>query len=122
MRILYYPEAIVYHRCSPNARINKKDRDCSNMMNSLCIYFVRYPWWMFFLLAPLKFGAAFFRGARRGYLRQVLRALLDFMRHLPFLWKHRCPIRNDTALFNLKLLHEQGPLSWDLFTWLKHKT
>ncbi len=92
------------------------------MMNSLCIYFVRYPWWMFFLSAPLKLGAVTLRGTRRGYLREVFSAFLGFIRHLPFLWKHRHPIRNDTALSYLKLLHEQGPLSWDLLTWLKHKT
>jgi GT2 family glycosyltransferase len=120
-KILYYPKAIVYHRSSPNASL-EKDRDCSNVMNSLCIYFVRYPWWMFLLLAPLKFGAALFRGIRHGYLWQVLGILPHFMRHLPFLWKHRSPIRNDTALYYFKLLREHGPLSWDLFTWLKDKT
>jgi GT2 family glycosyltransferase len=121
-KILYYPEAIVYHRSSPNERLSEKDRDCNMMMNSLCIYFVRYPWWMFLLLAPLKFGAALFRGTRRGYLLQVLGTFLHFTQQLPYLLKHRSPVRNDTARYYLKLLREQGTLSWDLSTWLKHKT
>jgi GT2 family glycosyltransferase len=120
--ILYYPKSIVYHRSSPNARLIAKDRDCNILMNSLSIYFVRYPWWMFILLTPLKVIATFFRGTRRGYLRQVLVTLLGFIRNLPFLWRQRHPIRNETALYYMKLLHEQGPLSWDLFTWLKYKS
>jgi GT2 family glycosyltransferase len=121
-KILYYPDAIIYHRSSPSARVKGKDRDCHILMNSLCIYFVRYPCWLFLILAPLKFLAALFRGIRRGYLRQVLGTFLSFMQQLPYLWKHRSPIRNDTARYYLKLIREQGPLSWDLSTWLKHKT
>ncbi len=121
-RILYYPEAIVYHRSSPDARCNERDRDCSNFRNTLCIYFVRYPWWMFLFLAPLRLGAVILRGARRGYLLQVLVALFDFIRHLPFLWTQRRPIRTDTAFSYLKLLREQGPLSWNLSAWLQYKT
>jgi GT2 family glycosyltransferase len=121
-KILYYPEAIIYHRSSPSARTKDTDRDCNILMNSLCIYFVRYPCWMFLWLAPLKLFAVLFRGIRRGYLRQVLGTIRSFVQQLPYLWKHRSPIRNDTAHYYLKLLREQGPLSWDLSSWLKYKT
>lgn len=120
--ILYYPKAIVYHRASPLARVNEMERDAHNLRNSLSLYLVRLPWWLFLLLAPLKILAKSFKGIRRGYIRQIHNALLDFIRHIPILMKQRAPIRNKTARVYLKMLREQGPLSWDLFTWLKEKT
>lgn len=121
-KILYYPDAIVSHRASPHARVNEMARDCNNLLNSLSIYLVRLPFWFFLLLAPMKLIAKLVKGIRRGYLRQVLRAFGDFIRHIPFLLKQRSPIRNTTAGAYLRLLREQGPLSWNFFTWVKEKT
>lgn len=120
--ILYFPAAIVYHRASPHARVNEKERDSYNLLNSLSIYLVRFPWWLFALLTPIKIFAKLFKGIRRGYLRSVLSALRSFIRHIPYLLKQRSPIRNITARAYLKMLREQGPLSWDFFTWLREKT
>lgn len=120
-KILYYPEAIVYHRVSPQMRISGAERDCLFIRNTLYIYLVRYPWWMLIWFVPLKTGTALVRGARRGYLRQVLRALLDVLRQLPALWKQRRPISNRTAHLQLRLQRQHGPLSWDLMSWFKYK-
>jgi len=121
-KVLYYPKAIVYHRVSPRMRVAGGERDCLFIRNTLYIYLVRYPWWMLILFVPLKTGASLIRGARRGYLRQVLQALLDVVRQLPALWEQRQPISNETAWHYLKLQRQHGPLSWDLVSWFKYKT
>jgi len=121
-RILYCPKSIVYHRASPQARVAHSERDSLFFKNSLYICVARYPWWMLIWYAPAKAAAAMIRGARRGYLRQTLRALLDVLCQLPVLCKERRPIRNETARTYLKLLLLHGPLSWDLVSWIKYKT
>jgi GT2 family glycosyltransferase len=121
-KVLYYPKAIVYHRASPQMRIDARERDCLSFKNSFYIYLVRYPWWMLAWYMPLKTTAALIRGARRGYLRQILGVLLEVMRQLPSLWRQRRPISNRTARYYLALQREQGPLAWDLASWLKYKT
>ena len=121
-KVLYYPKAIVYHRASPQARVVDDERDYLFFRNSLYIYLVRYPWWMVIWYAPLKATAALIRGARRGYLGQILWALLDVLRQLPVLWKQRRPISNRTAHLQLELQRQHGPLSWDLASWFKYKT
>jgi GT2 family glycosyltransferase len=120
-KVLYYPEAIVYHRASPQARVADDERDYLFFRNSLYIYLVRYPWWMLIWYAPLKTAVTLVRGARRGYLRQTLRALLDVVRRLPLLLKQRRPISDETARRHLKLQRQHGPLSWGLVSWFKHK-
>jgi hypothetical protein len=121
-KIIYYPESIVYHRCSELQRFSDKDRDYLFFRNTLYIYIARYPWWMIALLAPIKIGAVTIRFARQGYLPVVFKAILEVIRKLPVLLKDRKPINNRTAWFYLKLMHQQGPLSWDLISWLKFKT
>jgi hypothetical protein len=120
-KVLYYPKAIVYHRASPQARVVDDERDPLFFRNSLYIYLVRYPWWMMIWYVPLKTAVALVRSARRGYLRQILRALFDVLRQLPALWRQRRPISNRTAHLQLKLQRQHGPLSWDLVSWFKHK-
>jgi len=120
-KVLYYPKAIVYHRASPQARVVGDERDPLFFRNSLYIYLVRYPWWMMIWYVPLKTAVALVRSARRGYLRQILRALFDVLRQLPALWRQRRPISNRTAHLQLKLQRQHGPLSWDLVSWFKYK-
>ena len=121
-RILYYPKAIVYHRASPQARVAHGERDCLLFRNSLYIYVVRYPWWMMPWYAAGKVVAAMIRGARRGYLRQTVRALLAILPQLPVLLKQRRAIRFETARTYLRMQRQHGPLSWDLASWLKYKS
>jgi GT2 family glycosyltransferase len=121
-KILYSPESIVYHRASEQQRFSDKDRDYLFFRNTLYIYLVRYPWWLLILLGPLKIGAVTIRFAKRGYLLAVFEALLEVIGNLPVLLKDRKPINNRTAWFYLKLMRQQGPLSWDLMSWLKYKT
>jgi N-acetylglucosaminyl-diphospho-decaprenol L-rhamnosyltransferase len=120
-KVLYYPKAIVYHRESPRMRIDAHERDYLFFRNSLYIYLVRYPWWMLVWYMPIKTAAALARGAKRGYLRQILRALLDVLRQLPTLRKQRRPISNRTAYLQLKLQRQHGPLNWGLVSWFRHK-
>jgi GT2 family glycosyltransferase len=120
-KVLYYPKAIVYHRASPQARVADDERDFLFFRNSLYIYLARYPWWMMIWYVPLKTAVALVRSARRGYLRQILRAWLDVLRQLPALRKQRRPISNRTAYLQLKLQRQHGPLSWDLVSWFRHK-
>lgn len=120
--ILYYPEAIIYHRVKGQSRIKGGDRDYLNFRNSLYIYLVRFPWWMFLIFAALKTGATLYRAAKRGYFRQILSGWMAFIKESPSLMKERKPIRNITAINYLKLQRQHGPLRWDLATWLKHKT
>jgi GT2 family glycosyltransferase len=121
-KILYYPEAIVYHRVSPQMRVAGAQRDCLSLKETLYVYFVHYPWWLLILFVPLKIGAVSVRATRRGYLRQMLRALLDIARQLPVLRKQRRPISNRTARYYLELQRVHGPLAWDLVSWFRYKT
>jgi len=121
-KVLYYPEAVVYHRASPVSRVTGSERDCLFLRNTLYIYLVCYPLWMLIIFAPLKIAATLVRGARRGYLPQTLRALIEVVRKLPTLYKQRRPIRNETARAYLGLLRQHGPLRWGLVSWAKSKT
>jgi len=120
-KVLYYPESVVYHRASPQQRVAGKDRDSLFFKNNLYIYLARYPFWLLILIGPLKIGAVLVRGARRGYLLDVLKSLSEVVQSIPLLLQHRKPIKNQTAFLYLRLQREQGPLSWGLLSWLKHK-
>ena len=121
-KILYYPEALVYHRVALRSRIAGKERDCLFLKNTLYTYIVRYPLWVMLPLGALKVGATLVRGARRRYLTDILRVLIDVASRLAMLLELRDPIRNQTARFHLRLQRQHGPLSWDLLSWLKYKT
>ena len=120
-KVLYYPKSIVYHRGSSQKFVIGKERDCLSFKNTLYIYIVRYPLWMLALLGPLKIGALMIRSIKRGYLLDVLKTLFDVAKALPILLKSRKPIRKHTACLYLKLLHQNGPLSWTLSSWIKNK-
>lgn len=120
-KILYYPEAIVYHRESPHKRVSHLKREYFDLRNSLYIYLVRYPWWMLIWLAPLQIAISMIKGTRRGGLGLMVSALGDVARQLPFLWQQRRPISQATARHYLRLQREHGPLSWDLVSWLRYK-
>lgn len=120
-KILYWPEAIVYHRVPLQERVACSEHGYFDLRNSLYIYLVRYPWWMLICFVPLRIGVSLIRGVRRRYLQQTLRALLDVIRQSPALWEQRQPISNDTAHLYLNLQREHGPLRWDLSSWLKYK-
>lgn len=121
-QILYYPASLVYHRASPQSRIGGGDREYLFFTNTLYIYFVRFPWWMFIFFASLKTGAALLRGIKHGYLKRILRGMAEFILETPSLLKERKPIKTETALRYLKLQREHGQLSWNLLTWLRVKT
>lgn len=120
-KILYCPEAVVYHRVSPQQRVAGVERLYCDVRNSFFVYLVRYPWWMLSFYVPLKLVASLVKGIRRHCLRTILQALLDVVRQLPALRRQRRPIRGDTARLLLRLQREHGPLSWDLVSWLRHK-
>jgi GT2 family glycosyltransferase len=120
-KILFVPDAIVYHRISPQTRIAGCTRLYSDLRNSLYIYLVRYTWWMLVFFAPLKIGSSLVKAFRRGCLRQTLRTLLDVLSQVPALLKERRPISNETANQYVRLLRHHGFLSWNLISWLKHK-
>lgn len=121
-KVLYYPDSIVYHRASLHQRVSGKERDSLFFKNNLYIYIARYPFWLLILIAPLRIGAVLLRATRRGYLLDVLKVLLNIFKNFPLLLRHRKPIKNHTAFLYLKLQREQGPLSWNLLTWIKLKS
>jgi hypothetical protein len=120
-KILYWPEAIVYHRVPQQERMACSEHGYFDLRNSLYIYLARYPWWMLAGFVPLRIGVSLVRGVKRRYLQQVVRALFDVMRQLPTLWRQRQPISNETARLYLSLQREHGPLRWDVASWLRHK-
>jgi GT2 family glycosyltransferase len=120
--ILYSPQALVYHRVSPQKRMAGAERLCSDLRNVLYIYIVRYPWWMMAWFVTMKVGIAVVRGVSKRCLPQVLRTLAEVMGEVPALWRQRRPIRDETAHRYIKLQREHGPLRWDLVTWLRYKT
>jgi GT2 family glycosyltransferase len=120
--VIYYPEAIIYHRASPQMRTAGGQRDCLELKETLYTYLVRYPWWLLLIFVPLKTGANFVRAVNRGYLGQFSGALQEVLRNFPELWKQRQPISNRTAQYYLKLQRQHGPLARDLVSWLKYKT
>jgi hypothetical protein len=61
------------------------------------------------------------RGITRGYILGVLKALVDVAKAMPILLKCRKPIHNHTAFLYLKLMRQNGPLSWTLSSWIKNK-
>jgi len=119
--ILYFPDSVVFHRTVQQSRISGGQRDRLFLRNFLSIYLVRFPWWMLGIFMPLKIGASLVRGIRRGYLRQILSSLLEFVFQIPFLLKQRRPIRNETARRYLDLQRQHGSLRWNFVTWLKYK-
>ena len=119
-KILYSPKSIVYHRVSPSKRIDGGDREYFNLRNCLYIYFVRYPWWMLLRILPLKVGISLLRGIRHNELREVLRAVRDFIKQIPYLWTQRAPIAPATATIYMELQRDHGQLSWNVSSWLKH--
>ena len=120
--ILYFPSSLIYHRASPNSRFEGGEREKMIFSHSLLVYLMRYPWWMLLIFLPLKTGATFFRGLRRGYFKYVFQGWNTFLAQSPAILRERKPIRNKTAFNYLKLQREHGPLSWDLTSWLKYKT
>jgi len=120
--ILYYPDSLVVHRASPVSRIKGGNRDEILFRSCMLVYLLRFPWWLFMFFAPLKTGATLFRSMRRGYSRQILLGLRNFVAQAPAVLKERKPIRNKTALNYVKLQRQHGTLRWDLITWLKYKT
>jgi GT2 family glycosyltransferase len=121
-RILYYPSALVYHRVSPQQQVIGGRRAYYDLRNALYVYLLRYPWWLFLTMAPLRVGAAMLRAARRGEFGYALHALCDVTRQLLLLLGQRRPVRSETARLYFRLLREHGPLHWDLASWLRHKT
>jgi hypothetical protein len=71
-------------------------------------------------LGLLKIEALMIRFANRGYLPAVFKALQEVIRKLPVLLKES--LSNSTAWLYLKLKRQQGPLRWDLISWLLYKT
>jgi GT2 family glycosyltransferase len=120
-RVIYWPEAVVYHRTSPERRVNDARRQYYDLRNSLYIYLVRYTWWMLACFVPLKVGLGLVKGIRKRCLGYILRALLDVTREAPSLLEQRHPISNITARRYLRLQREHGPLRWDLRSWLSYK-
>lgn len=121
-RVVYCPEALVYHRASPQTRVDHGQREYYDLRNSLYIYLVRYPRWMLLRFAPLKILLALVKGLSKGCLPEVARALSDVVRALPSLLRERKPIGNSTARLYIGLLRHHGPLRWDLGSWLRVKT
>jgi GT2 family glycosyltransferase len=121
-KIVYFPEAVVYHRASPQSRVGGAERDCRYYKETLYVYILRYPWWMLMVFAPLRIGATLVRATRQRYLRQMLGALLAVVQQIPELWKQRRPISNRTAHYYLRLQRQHGTLAWDLVSWFKYKT
>ncbi|MGA7194588.1 MAG: glycosyltransferase family 2 protein [Anaerolineales bacterium] len=120
--ILYYPDALVFHRASPQSRIRGAEREGMIFNHCLSVYLLRFPWWLLLIFVPLKTGSTLLRGARHGYLINVLRGWKDFLGQSPSVLKERKPIRNATAVNYLKLQRQHGLLSWNLLSWLKNQT
>lgn len=120
-KILFLPEAIVYHRVSPHRRVDSSKQLYFELRNSLFIYFVRYPWWMLLRFGSLKIATSLVRGVSTRCVPYILRALVDVVRQLPLLLKQRRPVSDDVAHFYLNLQRQHGPLRWDLVSWLKYK-
>lgn len=118
--ILYYPDSLVFHRASPQSRIRGGEHEELLFNHCLSVYLLRFPWWMLLFFVPLKTAATLLRGARGGYLVYVLRGWKDFLLQSPTVLRERKPMRTTTALYYLKLQRQHGPLSWNLFTWLRH--
>ena len=120
--ILYFPDSIVYHRAADSSRMSGRQLDSALFRNYLCIYLVRFPWWLLGLFFPARICVSLVRGMRHGYFPQMLGTLYDFVKRIPLLLQERHPIRNETAVHYVKLMRQHGPLRWDLITWLKYKT
>lgn len=120
--VIFYPEAIVHHRESPEKRVIGSQREYFDLRNCFYIYFTRYPWDMFLRVMAVKVGSATVRGIRRRNVHKtVLRALADLVRHMPYLWKERNPISRETADYYFALQRQHGPLSWSVGSWLRAK-
>lgn len=119
---IYDPDSVVYHKMSHRSRIDGARRERFSLESTLSIYLVRYPWWMFLLLAPLRIGAVMIRAIRRGYTRAFMAGLRQIALSAPQLLRERRAIRWETAINYLHLQMKHGPLSWDLASWIRNKT
>jgi GT2 family glycosyltransferase len=120
-KIIYYPDAIVYHRVSPHKSFSQGMREYYDLRNALLIYIVYYPTWELIRFIPIRVVVSLLRATRRGYPALWFRALIDVIKQLPSLWKLRRPISKNTARNYFQLLREHGSLQWDLVSWLKYK-
>jgi len=118
-KILFLPDAVVYHRISPEKRIVGCHRLVADLRNSLYIYVVHYAWWMLLLFVPLKIGSSLLKSIRSGCLRHTFRTLISIVGELPGLWRERRPISNPTARVYVQLQRDHGFLSWNLISWFK---
>jgi len=118
---VYDPCSVVYHKESQYSRVGGALRERLFLEGALSIYIVRYPWWMLMVLAPLKMAAVTIRALRHGYFRSVISAISGVALTLPDLLRERKAISLQTAIHYLWLQRQQGPLSWGLRSWLKHK-
>ncbi len=71
---------------------------------------------------PLKIAAECVKGIMQRKLDWLAIALRDMILEFPSLIKERKPTCNRTACLYLRFQQEQGSLSWDLISWLRHKT
>lgn len=121
-KILYYPQAIVHHRESPQTRVRGYQREYLDLRNCFYIYLVHYPWWMLSRFLLVKTSIALLRSMRRRNLRRTaLPAFSEVVRQLPYLWQQRRPMSDQAAQCYFNLQRHHGPLSWNLIDWLKYK-
>jgi GT2 family glycosyltransferase len=121
-KVLYCPQAIVYHRLSPSKRIGGGEREYRDLRNALSIYLVRYPWWLLVCILPLKVATSLLKGLRKRCLGDILRACIEIVRLSPKLLRERRPMQTAAAQHYVRLQREHGPLSWSVRSWLKYKT
>ncbi len=124
-KIIYCPDALVYHRevlgQITETRIRGGKREYYDFRNSLYIFATRYPSWLIWKLMPLRVGVAFVRSLKRRTFGFFMKAVQDFFKELPTLRKMRKPISHDTARLYVALMQEHGSLRWTLKEWIKHK-
>ena len=120
-QILYYPDAFVWHRASPNKRIDGAQRAAADLRSALTIYIVRYPLGMLLYVLPLKIASSLFKGLRKRQFSAMLAAISGVGRQLPTLLRQRTPMAAVAAQHYFALQRDHGPLSWNLQSWLRHK-
>jgi len=124
-KIIYCPDALVYHRevlgQIAETRIRGGKREYYDFRNSLFIFAAHYPSWLIWKIMPLRVGVAFVRSLKRRTFGSFLKAVKDFFKELPTLRKIRKPISHDTAKLYVSLMQEHGSLRWTLKEWIKHK-
>lgn len=118
--IIYLPSAVVFHRVSPDRRIDVEHQLYYDLRNALAIYLRNYPLWFLAFVAPLKVTTSIVKGIKYRKLHSIWRAIKDVVTNLSVILRQRRAIGHRAAWRYFQHQRAHGPFRWNIVSWLKY--